>query len=372
MKKPIRILHYIGSLEIGGSQTMIMNLYRNIDRNMIQFDFVIDKKDNLFFKDEIIRLGGKIFMLEPYKGSNHFSFKKQWDIFFKNHPEYKIIHSHVRSTASIVLKIAKNNGLITISHSHSTSNGKGIKALVKKIFQYKIRFVADYFMACSKDSARWLFGSKKANSHECVILNNSIDSQAFAYNKGIREMVRKKFNISNKTVIGQVGRFINTKNYKFSIELFYKYLSIDSSAFLLLIGDGPLLNDIKTTIANLKIEDKVLILSNRNDINELMQAIDVFLMPSLYEGLPLTLVEAQAASLPCLISDKITAGKLIDDLIFEMSLSDQNEWINKINFCKDNVKKNRSSEIVKYGFDVVQNSKILVDFYYKLLSKEKS
>ena len=162
--KKIRILHVLGSLNMGGAETLIMNLYRNIDRDKIQFDFVVHTNKIGLYEDEIKELGGKIYRIQRYKGINHFSYKKEWNNFFEEHKEYKIIHGHMRSTASIYLKIAKKYGRITIAHSHNTSNGHGFSSLVKKILQYNIRNVSDYFMGCSYEANKRLFGKTCLNT----------------------------------------------------------------------------------------------------------------------------------------------------------------------------------------------------------------
>ena len=160
MQEPIRIVHNIASLHLGGSQAFVMNMYRNIDRSKVQFDFVVTPETKEGFYDEITNLGGKIFSCPRYKGTNHIQYNKWWDDFFNEHPEYKVIHGHVRSTASIYLKIAKRHGLVTIAHSHSTSNENGISAIVKRIMQLPIRKQADYLFACSDKAGKWLYGEK--------------------------------------------------------------------------------------------------------------------------------------------------------------------------------------------------------------------
>ena len=330
--KIIRVLHVLGELNCGGAENMVMNLYRNIDKTKIQFDFVIHTSKKCYFEDEVKKLGGKIYRVDRYKGINYFQYKKQWKNIFKTHPEYKIIHGHVRSTASIYLKIAKKYGLCTIAHSHSSSSGKGIKAVIKNILQYKIRFIADFFIGCSKQSAEWLFGKKVLNSNKCMILNNAIDTKKYLYNKEIRKRVRKKLEIkNNKKIIANIGRFSKVKNHKFLIEIYEKLLEIDNNYILLLIGNGELEEKIKKLVKNKNLSKKVIFTGVRNDINELLQAIDILVMPSFYEGLPLTLVEAQAASLPCLITDTITKEVELTNLIYRKKLEQSElEWAEEI------------------------------------------
>ncbi|AEF25344.1 capsular polysaccharide biosynthesis protein [Streptococcus parauberis KCTC 11537] len=167
--KPIRVLHMIGSLNLGGSQALIMNIYRNIDRTQIQFDFIIDHPSMNYYQDEIERLGGRVYSFPTFTGRNVRNVRNEWDKFFKEHVEYSIIHFHVRSYISLLIPIAKRYGLITISHSHSISNGLGLKSKIKNLLQIPIRYQADYLFACSKEAGEWLFG-KAAIKKEIFIL----------------------------------------------------------------------------------------------------------------------------------------------------------------------------------------------------------
>lgn len=373
----IRILQVIGSLNSGGSQSMIMNIYRNIDRKKIQFDFIIHKKDEVSYSEEIRRLGGKIYVLPQYKVYNVFSFKKAWNNFFKKHPEYKVIHGHVRSTASIYLKIAKKYGLYTIAHSHSTSSGKGISAIIKNILQYRIRYVADYFIGCSKESAEWLFGKKIANSDRCTILNNAIDTKKYLYNENTREKLRKEFNIKKEDkLIGNVGRFSYVKNHKFLIQIFEEICKKSNNYKLILIGDGKLREEIEELVKRKKLEDKVIFTGVRKNINEILQAIDIIVMPSIYEGLPVALVEAQSASLPCLITDTITDEVDITELIYREKLREEpNVWANDIvdilnNFNRETVK-DVELKIKKHGYDIETTTNNIETIYLNGIEKLK-
>lgn len=376
-KEPIRVLQYIGSLEAGGSQSMIMNIYRNIDRSKVQFDFVVDRKgkNDLFYKDEIESLGGKVYVFDEYfKGYNYFAFTKQWKEFFKKHPEYKIIHCHVRSVASIVLKIAKQNGLVTICHSHSTSNGKGIKAVAKKMLQSRIHKYCDYYFACSEESARWLYGENITKSDKCIILNNAIDASKYTFDEKVRARVRKELGLEDKKVLGQIGRIEKVKNYDFSIELLSRLLKEDDKYFLLIVGAGSLENSIIEKAKKLGVDKNMLILKNRSDIPELLQAMDVFIMPSLYEGLPVAFVEAQAAGLSCVISDEVKDGWLVNKDIVSISLDDINKWVKTISkkVLAGELHNNNFVEIKKQGFDIEANAVMLMNFYCKVLERRKT
>ncbi len=364
----IRILHVLGELNTGGAETMVMNLYRNIDRTKIQFDFIVHGNNVGFYEEEIKSLGGKIYRVSKYKVINHGTYVKEWNEFFKSHSEYKIIHSHVRSTASIILKIAKKYDLKTICHSHSTSNGSGLASVVKKILQKSIPKYADYLFACSKESAIWLYSSKLANTDRCYIIKNAIDSEKYRYNLEIRNSVRKKFNLNDKIVLGQVGRLTEVKNHIFTIKLLKELVKENNNYFLLIVGTGPLKDNIKQQLKENDLEDNVLILENRSDVNELLQAMDVYLMPSLWEGIPLALVEAQAASLPCVISENVLGGIIINEKVSKLSLNNVELWVAKINELVNayEVRRDEIDKIVESGFDIKENAEIVSKFYIDL------
>lgn len=351
---------------------MIMEIYRKIDKELIQFDFVIDNNDEKFYVPEIERMGGRVYVLEKYKFFNHFSFVRLWKKFLKEHNEYKIIHCHVRSVASIVLKIAKQYEIKTICHSHSTSNGKGLKSLLKQILQRQIPKYTDCFMACSKESAKWLYGEKIAKSKNCFIINNAIDSKKYSFDNDIRQDIRKKIGIDSETIlIGQIGRIEYVKNHEFSINLFKKLIKKTNKKYkLIIIGDGSLKSKIYNLCNEYGILNNAIFTGNVNNVNEYLQAIDLLLMPSYYEGLPLCLVEAQAASLKCIISDNIYDGIIINNLIKQLSIFDVDSWIKYIANLKYPTKReNYYKEIKKSGFDINDNIEKLKKIYFTLLKE---
>lgn len=322
MSRPIRILQYIGSLNSGGSQSMIMNIYRNIDRNKIQFDFIIDQKDRPFHEEEIKKLGGKIYIFdENFRGYNYLSFTKQWKDFFKTHPEYRIIHCHVRSVASIVLKIAKQYGLNTICHSHNISNGKGLRAFIKKIIQIKIPKYSDIMLACSDEAGKWLYGKK---AHYLVI-KNSIEQSRYYYNAAYRKEIRKKYKISDdKYIIGHVGRFEKQKNHSFIVNII-KNLNNDNNLVFMLCGDGSLRPQIKAKLEKEIKEKKVYLINNTTDIYKYYSAFDCFILPSTYEGLGIVLIEAQFSGLRCIVSPNVPEEAKISQNYVKEPL-DSNKW----------------------------------------------
>ena len=325
----------IGSLNIGGSQAMILNLYDAIDRTKIQFDFVIDEPFHRAMEDRVLRLGGRIYVMPKFNGFNFRQVRKAWDKFLTEHGEYSILHSHVRSYASIFIPIAKKHGLKTIIHSHSTTNGHGLSALLKKTLQYPLRYQADYLFACSPISGKWLFGKNVINKRNFYVIPNCIDVSRYLFSEENRDRVRSEYGIKeNELVIGHVGRFNKVKNHNYLISVFSEVLKKNINAKLLLVGEGELKNQVSELCHELNVEDKVIFTGGQRDTAPFYSAMDVFVFPSLWEGVPLTVVEAQSAGLPCLISDTITKDVHLTDLVETMSIQlIPEKWSEKIE-CK--------------------------------------
>lgn len=362
----VKILHVFGALNRGGAETMIMNVFRNIDRSKVQFDFIVHSLEEGAYDQEIKRLGGKIHYIPRYNGKNHYTYIKAWKEFFQNNPEYKIIHGHLRSTASIYLKIAKNYGVYTIAHSHSTSSrGNYIEKSIKNILQLQIKYIADTFIACSVEAGKWLFGKKIIESTDFFVLPNAIDVQQYIFNELKRENIRATLKIKESDlVIGHVGSFTDPKNHDYLIDIFTSLHNEIPNSKLLLLGDGPLKNDIEIKVQKLALQDSVLFLGSQPNVNDYMQAMDVFVMPSKFEGLPVTLIEAQAAGLPCIIPSYITNEVVITDLVsFVEHYSDKNEWISLILSSAVSKRSNQYKSITENGYNVHDTAKKMEEFY---------
>lgn len=367
MQKPIRIVHNIASLHLGGSQAFVMNVYRNIDRSKVQFDFVVTPETKEGFYDEITNLGGKIFTCPRYKGTNHIQYNKWWDVFFNKHPEYKVIHGHVRSTASIYLKIAKKHELVTIAHSHSTSNGNGISAIVKRIIQLPIRKQADFLFACSDKAGKWLFGEKAITQQNYYMIPNGVDLKRFEFDINKRYQMRMTLGIKEDTMIlGHIGRLSTPKNHKFLLNVFNQYHKINSNSKLLLVGDGELFESIKQHINKLDINDAVIMTGSKQNTEDYYQIMDIFLFPSLWEGLPVSVVEAQANGLQCIISDVITHDVDLTALIQYLPL-DEKLWLSAITEAHKKKRIGLTSEdrVRLQPFDAITVANKLQEFYLK-------
>ena len=369
LKTPVRVLHMIAVLEMGGSQSMVMNIYRAIDRNKLQFDFIVDHPDRSSeLRKEIESMGGRVYSFPTFKGANIVEIRKAWDRFFTDHPEYKILHTHSRSYASVYLPIAKKHGLVTISHAHSTSNGKGIVAFVKDAMQYPIRYQADYFFACSEEAGRWLFGDKAVQSERFKVIPNAIDAEKFKYDPEVRHRIRKELGIGNEFVVGHVGRLSPPKNHDFLLRCFAEFAAKSPDSKLLLVGEGELRPHLEKQAKELGIADKVLFLGAKTNTHEYYQAMDCFVFPSLYEGLGIAVVEAQAAGLPCGVSD--TVPKRVDigaGFVQFCSLNHlQGEWADNILMVNRNDRKSQVETMIASGYDIKVCACDLQTFYLSI------
>lgn len=347
----IRILHIIRQMNQGGAENFIMNLYRNIDRKKVQFDFLVYK--NGVFDNEIKQLGGNIFYGKYITEIGQYKYCKELFGFFKEHPEYQVVHSHLDQVSGIILQIAKKAGVKErISHSHNTKNRNGIIGKIyKKYLQNKINRNATRYFACGKDAAKWLFKDKAS---QATIIPNGIDLERFKYNEGTRNKIRKELNIPENTLVcGHIGRFSEQKNHEFLIKVFREYQKINNNSKLILVGDGKLRRKIEEEVRKEHIEKNVIFLENRKDSENLYQAFDLLLFPSLFEGMSLVTLEAQAEGLPILCSDTIDKNTNITKTIEFMSLQESPTiWAQKI----DEMKKTRN----------LQNNLILNDTDYNI------
>lgn len=363
--KPIRILHVVTSMNLGGIEVLLMTLYRNIDRNKIQFDFLVHRKEKGFFDDEIIALGGKIHRVQPLKPIKVHSYYRELSIFFKENKEYKIVHSHLNANSTLVLWIAKKCGIRhRIAHSHIDKTG-GSNVFLKSILKRGINKVSTKRFACSKQAGFWLFRNATFD-----VFKNSIDSSSFKFNEVTRKKIRRKLRISDKTIlIGNIARFNEQKNHLFIINVFHSYLKINQNASLILIGNGNLMGDVESKAKTLGIFEQIIFTGAIQNANEYLNAMDLFLFPSLYEGLGIVAVEAQCNGMPVLMTDSLPDEVEITDLVKRLSLNKSaNEWARVIE-KQIAQKKNRDGyqkQIIDSGYDINKNAKILTEFYLNL------
>jgi glycosyltransferase involved in cell wall biosynthesis len=366
----IRILQVIGRMNYGGAETLLMSIYRNIDKNRVQFDFVYHTNEGCLFDNEIIKLGGRIYHCPQYKGYNILSYRKWWHEFFNTHGHYDIVHGHQRSTASIYLKIAKHYNCVTIAHSHSTtSRGNRIEKIVKYLMQLRIRNTADWFMACSPEAGKWLFGKKVVNSDHFIWIKNGIDLSKFDYNRRVREDVRRLINIEDNIVFGHVGSFTEEKNHIFLIEVFNEICKIEKKAVLLLIGDGKLRPEISKKVDEMGLKSKVHFLGTRKDIPELLDAMDCFIFPSKKEGFGIATLEAQAMGLPVIASDNLPKEVILSTNMKCIPLNkNKEEWAKiSLTIAKKSQRINQTKILKEAGYDICDVAKYLGTFYAEVI-----
>lgn len=365
----IRILHVVTYMGRGGLETMLMNYYRHIDRNKVQFDFLVHRDFEADYDAEILKMGGRIYhvsRLIPWSRS----YKEELKKFFQSHPEYKIVHVHQDCLSSVALQCAKVCGVsVRIAHSHNSNQDKNLKYLIKKYYMKKIPMYATDLMACGKMSGDWMFGGR-----EYTVICNAIDTKKYVFTPTVSDENHQKLQIEkNEIVIGHIGRFHPQKNHSFLIDVFLECVKQKSNVKLLLVGDGNDKKKIQDKVDHFGISDKVIFTGVRTDIPELLQAMDVFVFPSLYEGLPVTLIEAQAAGLPCVISDQVSEECIVTkDLVTIMKLSDSAErWAQHILTRMKIPKTDHKEEIQECGYDIrIEAPKL--EAYYLDKYKEQS
>lgn len=368
--EPLRVLQINYAMDMGGAETLLMNLYRNIDRTRVQFDFLLHCPNESVYEKEILSLGGKIYKIPRYLGFNKISYERKLTEFLKAHPEHIIIHDHLMDSASETLRIAKRLGRITIAHSHAASAPFSLTDIYRFFFRRNLWKIADYRFACSNEAGKWLYRGKA----DFTILKNGIIIDRFKFSEKTREIKRKEFGIDNSTrIVGTIGRLVKEKNQIRLLEIMKNLISIDENSVLIIIGEGPLEHKLKSTTKILNLEDKVIFTGQRTDANELLMAMDCFVLPSLSEGFGIALIEAQATGLPCVFSDIIPKDvDLIPELIHRVSLSDSNEtWTQTILNCRVlNNKENAWKDVARNGYDIRNSSEQLQNFYLGLLEKK--
>lgn len=363
---PVRVLQVVAELGMGGIQSFLMNVYRNIDREQIQFDFLLNMDNKGVFEDEIEKMGGHIYRVT----SRNISFaknKKDLEHFFQEHTEYKCIHCHFSNLSYLMpLKIAaKYNVPTRIIHSHSTHlPSNPIHKIIHEYNRNRLDAVATDFYACSDLAGKWLFEGTNGFSRE-VIINNGIQTGKYVFNEQVRTKYRKELGIQDNIVIGNVGRLCEPKNHPFLLDVFSELRKMHSNAVLVLVGDGPDKDAVEQKVRELGIETSVKMLGMRKDVPEILQAFDCFLMPSKWEGFPVALLEAEAAGLPAYVSDTVTTQAQINHNVNYLSLDlGANKWAKIMHEQMSKWTRIGNAEgIVEAGFDIDSTVKYLTAKY---------
>ncbi|MFD1359142.1 glycosyltransferase family 1 protein [Fictibacillus halophilus] len=361
--KPERILQVVTIMNRGGLETMLMNYYRKLDPNLIQFDFMVHRIEEGHYDKEITKLGGRIYRMPQIRPGNYRRYFGLLEQFFMEHPEYKVVHSHINENSSFVLRAAKKAGVpCRIAHSHLSDLGLDMKLPFRLYARSTMKDNPSHYFACSTNAGEWLFGKQKAT--QVKVLNNAVNAEEFSFNQDNRERFRQELGMrDDQLVIGHIGRFNKQKNHSFLIDIFHNIKGKCPDAMLVLVGDGNLRLSMEKKVKELGLASNVRFLGVRSDISTVMHGIDLFLFPSLFEGLPVVLIEAQAAGLSCIVSDSITKESDITGRVKFINLKESAEaWADQI-LSQSYQHADTKALLRESGYDTATMAKWLSDYY---------
>ena len=409
----MRVLHVLGNTNLGGAESRIMDLYRHTDRNRVQFDFLVHSGEEGFYEKEIRELGGRIFRVPRFRIYNYFSYRKALKEFFQEHHEFALVQGHMTSTAAIYLPIAKKAGVKrTAAHARSAGVDKGLKGTMTRFLRRNLADKADYLFTCSELAGISAFGEKAVREGKTIFIPNAIDCAGFTFDPVKREKMREELGLADAFIIGHVGRFHYAKNHEYLIRVFAALCDMSTGAdgvtaepeavqkqsgeklglaagqkqpetkqspayHLILLGEGPLMEDTRKLAEELGVADRVHFLGNHKNIADYYQAMDYFVYPSRYEGMPGTIVEAQANGLPCLMSDTICREVIATELVETMSIEEEPKaWAEELQRRAEGLmesgrktgigQENRAEYAAKMaaaGFDVQAQAERMMRFY---------
>ena len=384
MGEAVRVLHVLGNTNLGGAESRIMDLYRHTDRNRVQFDFLVHSGEEGFYEKEIRELGGRIFRVPRFRIYNYFSYRKALKEFFQEHHEFALIQGHMTSTAAIYLPIAKKAGVKkTAAHARSAGVDKGLKGTMTRFLRRNLADKADYLFTCSELAGISVYGEKAVQEGKTIFIPNAIDCAGFTFDPKKRKKMREELGLADAIIIGHVGRFHYAKNHEYLIRVFAKLCQMgteacgstaengtDQNYHLILLGEGPLMEDTRKLAEELGVADRVHFLGNHKNIADYYQAMDYFVYPSRYEGMPGTIVEAQASGLPCLMSDTICREVIATELVETMSIEKEPKvWAEELQrridalVSKQENRKKYAAKMAAAGFDVQAQAERMMRFY---------
>ena len=371
-KEPIRVLQVTTGLQAGGVQTFLLNYARNIDPKNIMFDYIVQTTNPCLYDEEVKEKGSRIYAVTPISES-YIRFVRDVYRVCKEHPEDKIIHAHLNFSNLFPLFAAKLAGVsVRISHSHSHFNAiSPLRALFRKGAQLCLPLYATEYWGCSKEAMQWLYG-KHAASKKGKLIFNAIDVSKYAFKQVKRDVMRENLGVYEKEKVWiHVGSFNTIKNQIFLIKLFEQYCKKHPNTKLILVGDGKLRDTIRETIEKLKLNDKVIMPGVVKDVEKYMMAADLFLLPSLFEGLPLVMVEAQATGLPCVVSSAVTKEVFFSQHVCSCKDFEMNTWLQRIEKVSSiQIKREKGEKIVtEAGYDIRREAIKLVTYYEECYRK---
>ena len=384
MGEAVRVLHVLGNTNLGGAESRIMDLYRHTDRNRVQFDFLVHSGEEGFYEKEIRELGGRIFRVPRFRIYNYFSYRKALKEFFQKHHEFALVQGHMTSTAAIYLPIAKKEGVKkTAAHARSAGVDKGLKGTMTRFLRRNLADKADYLFTCSELAGISVYGEKAVREGKTIFIPNAIDCAGFTFDPEKRKKLREELGLTDALIIGHVGRFHYAKNHEYLLRVFAELCRMSAGAggstaetgadqkyHLILLGEGPLMEDTRKLAEELGVADRVHFLGNHKNIADYYQAMDYFVYPSRYEGMPGTIVEAQASGLPCLMSDTICREVIVTELVETMSIEKEPKvWAEGLQrridalVPKQENRKKYAAKMAAAGFDVQAQAERMMRFY---------
>lgn len=370
----IRVLHSVSNMDRAGIETMLMNYYRHIDRDKVQFDFLCNKTKPGAYDQEIETLGGRIYHtpgLNPAKYPKYLSCMKK---IFTEHPEYQIVEAHNGALGVYALHAAKVNKIpVRIFHAHGASITKDWKLPIKLVCKALLPANMNQHFTCGIAAAECYFGKKVVEQQNYELIPNAIEVERFIFKESTRQSIRMQYQLQNKHVIGHVGRFMRQKNHTFLLDVFAEVAAKDPLAELVLLGDGELQEEIRNKAISLHLEDRVHFIGNVGNANEWYNAFDVFVLPSIWEGLPVVGVEAQANDLPCVFSDNVTREIGLSNKVSFVSLNDSHAvWAEAIIKGLSMTSRNdNTSLITENRYNIKFEAKKLQDRYLKIYEETK-
>lgn len=364
----IKVLQVVGNLRIGGAETVAMNILRYIDKNVYEVHYLVYGDSISYYEEEVSALGGKVIHV-PYT-SNLFRYKKLLKKLSREYGPYSIVHAHMMFHNGIVLSAAKLVGVPwRVSHAHSTNDGYNstnfFYGIIRKIYINITRIMilrnATSYIACGVAAGEFLYG-KDFFAKKGILIKNGIDAKKYSFNPIVRKELRECHQLSDKYVLGCIGHFDAVKNHKFLINVFTEVCKISENCMLILLGDGGLRTDIEMMVQERHLEDKVVFTGNVTNIHEWIQAIDCLLMPSLYEGVPLTLIEAQASGLRCIVSSNVSQEAAITNCVEFIPLENPLLWVKRICSIK-NERRSQIEEVDLSGYGVERQMEKIYEIY---------
>lgn len=371
MSEKVRVLYFVDRMLRGGIQTFVIENMKHMDREKVQIDYLLlDDGVHYELEDTLKEMGSEVYKLKCIwlrKPTDYFKYFKAIDNFFKEHNDYKVVHLHSSSKNFYVLKSARKYGIpVRIAHSHNIGfqSKSKLQILIGNLCKPLLKMYATDYFACSEIAGEWLFGKDAVKENKVKVIHNAVDLDKYKYNEEKRNELRKKLNIEDKFVVGHVGRFTNQKNHTFLIDIFNEIHKKRPDSVLMLVGTGEKEKEIHEKVDRLGLTKDVLFMGFHNNVNEYMWAMDVFVFPSLYEGLGLVLIEAQATGMHCFASKGVVPKEAkVSDLLDYISIeSDAKEWASQISKCNKE-KIETETSIKKAGYFIGDTSKELELFY---------